>query len=208
MKGTQIDLFRNPLYIYQINVGSAQEQELIADCYDWRRESDGVNISNVDGWHSESTFFKRSQKSFKSLASVLIQSAHEASSSLIPDFDHTKYLCEGQGWVNINSKYSFNAPHMHPSFIWSGVYYLKVPTSEKKNSGQIQFLDPRSGIESFSNRIIEFQNAFSSNFSIQPQKHMLLIFPSWLTHWVLPTETVEDRISIAFNIRYQNKSKS
>tara|TARA_Y100001968_G_scaffold329971_1_gene380575 strand:- start:187 stop:807 length:621 start_codon:yes stop_codon:yes gene_type:complete len=206
MKGTQLDLFRNPLYIYQINVGSAQEEELIKDCYRWSKESKGLNISNVNGWHSESALFRRSENSFKSLSSVLIESVNEASASFIPDFDHTKYLCEGQGWVNINSKYSFNAPHMHPSFIWSGVYYLKVPISDNKNSGKIQFLDPRSGIESFSNGIIEFQKAFSSNFSIQPQQHMLLIFPSWLSHWVLPNETTEDRISIAFNIRYKSKS--
>ena len=38
--------------------------------------------------------------------------------------------------------------------------------------------------------------------SVKPKAGLLMIFPSYLRHWVYPNEEESERVSIAFNIRY------
>jgi uncharacterized protein (TIGR02466 family) len=48
--------------------------------------------------------------------------------------------------------------------------------------------------------MVESYNTFSSaTYTINPVEGKLIIFPAWLEHEVLPTNTDEERISISFN---------
>ena len=46
-------------------------------------------------------------------------------------------------WANINPPGGYNAPHIHPNSLFSGVYYIKAP----KNSGNLVCNDPRPGVQ-------------------------------------------------------------
>ncbi len=112
-------------------------------------------------------------------------------------------------WININSKGDFNPPHIHPGQSYSGVYYLFIPD----DSGMIHFLDPRNA-PVFSCPDPKFKlgknlygnlNPYDHRiFSYQPKPGKVVIFPSWLTHYVDPNPTDEHRVSIAFNVKYGN----
>ena len=85
------------------------------------------------------------------------------------------YFCKHVyvAWINMNSVGDYNAPHNHPNSFLSGVFYL-AGGAERENS--LVFTDPRSGFAD--------HGAFNPSFSSTPGT--LLLFPSWLTHLVLP----------------------
>jgi hypothetical protein len=66
----------------------------------------------------------------------------------------------------------------------SGVYYASVPA----NAGPIVFEDPRGPLPPFSNR-----------FFHRPREGEMVLFPSWLVHFVAPTKGNEPRVSFSFN---------
>ena len=110
-------------------------------------------------------------------------------------------------WLNVNQKGNFNPPHVHPGHDYSGCYYVGFP----ENSGLIHFLDPRPQhrFASPNPKSTKNKNWYSSDnvydssfFTYQIKEGKVIIFPSWLTHYVDPNPTDSLRISIPFNARY------
>jgi uncharacterized protein (TIGR02466 family) len=110
-------------------------------------------------------------------------------------------------WLNINKKGSFNPPHIHPGNDYSGVYYVSFPP----NSGKIHFLDPRPQhrVSSPNPAHKEGTNWYatknpydSSIFTYEVTEGKIIIFPSWLMHYVDPNPGDDLRISIAFNVKF------
>jgi len=60
--------------------------------------------------------------------------------------------------------------------------------------GQIQFEDPRGMAQ-----IMGIEDSMSVSLALQPEAGMLVIFPSWLQHFVHPFHGKSRRVSIAFN---------
>ena len=99
-------------------------------------------------------------------------------------------------WLNINSKNSWHRPHSHGGHLWSGVYYIKTD----ENSAPICF--PNS-VGSYQQHWpgFEIDSPYSCDMvSVIPKEGDLIIFPSWLVHYVPLHTGDEDRINIAFNI--------
>ena len=110
-------------------------------------------------------------------------------------------------WLNVNQKGNFNPPHVHPGYDYSGCYYVTFP----ENSGLIHFLDPRPQhrFASPDPKSAKDKNWYSSDnvydssfFTYQIKEGKVIIFPSWLTHYVDPNPTDLLRISISFNVNY------
>ena len=81
----------------------------------------------------------------------------------------------------------------------SGVYYLKAP----KNCGNLVFRHPSPCIEYdwSKNKLTENIEYNSGLYNFVPKEGQLLLFPSWLEHFVRPNlNKTQERISIAFNI--------
>ena len=93
-------------------------------------------------------------------------------------------------WANKLVKGEVHPPHNHSNNILSGVYYLE-------GGSPIQFFDPRPQANILRPRNEPtWENATMVQFDAVTG--VGYIFPSWLQHWVPPTE--EDRISISWNI--------
>jgi|TARA_R110000824_G_scaffold401537_2_gene612818 uncharacterized protein (TIGR02466 family) len=110
-------------------------------------------------------------------------------------------------WLNVNRKGNFNPPHVHPGNDYSGCYYASFP----ENSGLIHFLDPRPQhrFSSPNPKSKENENWYLSDnpydtslFTHKIKEGKVVIFPSWLTHYVDPNPTDSLRISIPFNAKY------
>ncbi len=105
-------------------------------------------------------------------------------------------------WININEPGNFlldsNTPHVHPACFLSCVYYPKG----ELNSGDLYLLSPFNGVvERIPYAHLERSTGYcDTRWSIKPEPGKLVIFPSWLMHWVTPNYSNDDRISIAFNI--------
>lgn len=116
-------------------------------------------------------------------------------------FDHMQYdaqvdFCFTTSWVNKHLEDDYAPYHDHVNSLLSGVYYLKIP----KNSGKIQFKNPSEYISktiNFPTKLSYIHNC--DTYSFEPKEGMLLLFPSYLEHMVTPSETSEERYSLAFN---------
>lgn len=109
-------------------------------------------------------------------------------------------------WYNVNRRYNYNTPHIHPHSFISGVYYVKVPT----NSGNIIFDRAQSEIDrlQFQQTHIQSTGVRSDNNRINtehwfvPKEGMLIMFPGHLSHSVdqnLTRDQDDTRISLSFN---------
>lgn len=107
----------------------------------------------------------------------------------------------GNMWININEYKDSNITHSHPGSILSGVFYIKIP----KNSGPIKFFNPfaeQINVNLKNQIITKYQPNNCSEFSIFPKENMLILFPSWLQHCVMPNmNKTKNRISISFNAK-------
>lgn len=113
-------------------------------------------------------------------------------------FTKQQFQIDGNNWwFNIMNGGDITAPHGHsPGPVWSGVYYVKVPTG----SGKLYFTYNRMHVNE-----PNFYKYIGHNFQdveIEPVEGMMIIFPSWLDHRVGMQQTNDSRVAISFNMRY------
>lgn len=194
-------LFATPLIGFMHPNPDRLNSQLWLDASRLREEDKGLARSNRGGWHSQVDLFKRPESSFQHLRKWAVHCSNMASKMLNKDFLAKPRKASFQAWININGQGCYNNPHSHPGCHWSGVYYARVPDPESGSfSGMIEFLDPRGGVTKES--ALPDAKCFLSNYSVTPQNGLLLLFPPYLVHWVHPHQHPEERLSIAFNIKY------
>ena len=99
-------------------------------------------------------------------------------------------------WSNRLDSGDAHPPHTHSNNFLSGVYYLQ----SSADSSPIHFFDPRAQSSILVPRR-EKVNRYNSNMlSFIASQGTGLIFPSWLQHWVPPTQCKDGRISLSWNI--------
>lgn len=103
------------------------------------------------------------------------------SQSESPYFDPSQSMSI---WSSVHGNGSYHAAHHHKNSLLSGILYINAPP----NSGAVVFEDPRGPLP-----------PFGRSLHITPHAGELILFPSWLMHQVLPSLTVEPRISVSFN---------
>jgi uncharacterized protein (TIGR02466 family) len=136
--------------------------------------------SNFGGWHSTCNLYQHGI--FKELGSALLRLAKSVASPYSEaDFEFMEM------WAMVNDKRSYNAHHIHEGIL-SGVFYLQVP----EDSGRLILCNP--AVRSHSHPIR------NKDYPIQPERLALIMFPSWLEHYVEPSNSDGERISISFNI--------
>ena len=101
-------------------------------------------------------------------------------------------------WINSNTKNSYNLSHTHDGE-FSLVYYLKTP----KDCGSIVFKNPNPAftiLKFYDLPFPEYNYYNSQEFVVDPKENDLLIFPSHLVHYVRPSNSKKERISLSLNI--------
>jgi len=149
-------------------------------CVDWSLTHEGVTKSNHSGYQSEESLHL--QEPFKDILQVIMNSIREQAIN-------RNDLIFSAMWCNINRYMDINTLHGHANYllkdVLSGCLYLRVPS----NSGMIGLEDPRT------------LNLGSDHMCYMPNSRMLMLFPMWLRHRVLPNLNKDElRISLAFNI--------
>ena len=207
-------LFYSPLIFFQISDCEALNRQLLEETDAMRTRSSGVTKSNKKGWQSDADFFRRTEPGCTALRNHIVEAVCEATKRLSPNFDFKSNELYMEGWINVNPPGAFNAPHTHPSFALSGTYYVSIPPESVSiapdsasiapdaRSGVFEFLDPRVNAASLS---IEGATCFDPGVFVKPKEGLMIIFPSYLRHWVYPNEEESERVSIAFNIRYRKR---
>jgi len=107
------------------------------------------------------------------------------------------------GWVTSFDRNGWNAPHIHPLALISGVYWVETPAQILENprgdfAGWLGFQDPRTGSQTWP------LAGHVNNHFVAPDPGTLVMFPSYLSHFVPPFDGAGVRTSIAFNLRHKS----
>jgi|TARA_R100000781_G_C4054800_1_gene118963 uncharacterized protein (TIGR02466 family) len=165
--------------------------ELAHNIMKWSQENEGVQKTNVNGWHSETDMNKRPE--YQPLVDELFKMVYRIFDE--EWLDRKPIL--GNMWANINYKGGFNKPHVHPNALFSGAYYVKAPA----NCGRLVCQDPRPGIQTCMPTRKKGQppKYLWRDIHIDPKENRAIMFPAWLWHQVEPNQSEELRISVSFN---------
>ena len=163
-------------------LGRAGDAELVAG---------GARKGRERAWQSLADLHER--PGFEALEPRLLAAAKSVLKFLKCRYDDC-YITDC--WANINRQGHAHTMHTHPNNYLSGVYYVRVPA----NSGRIVFGDPRPAASAITPTLAENTTFNSNEMHFEPQEGKLLIFNSWLPHFVEVNRSEEERVSIAFNV--------
>ncbi len=78
------------------------------------------------------------------------------------------------------------------------MYYVDAGTitADRPLSGVLEFIDPRAGVEA----VTAPGDPYGEPMRVRPQAGLIVIFPSWLYHWVHPYAGHTPRIAVSFNV--------
>ena len=198
-------IFSTPLLRYRVPDHEALNRALVAEGERLLAESEGVSKSNRGGWHSAGNLFDSETECVRTLSGLAEDAILQATRKIGAKTDPADLRLKIFAWMNANPPGGYNAPHTHPGAHWSGVYYVSQPEVDTGNSGMIEFLDPRTDLPNW--RLLD-ASAFRLKKKLRPQPGDMILFPSYLVHWVYPNETDEERISVAFNATFRKRRRS
>ena len=153
------------------------------------------NNKNITNWQSKPDLLsKPSYREFvesvlKTNVNIIKKLNYEFESLVITDM-----------WSNILKPGETHRPHTHANNFLSGVYYL----NSDAETGII-FSDPRPAADVLVPRKKTKTNENSNLLSYISKQNRLIIFPSWLVHWVPINKSKRNRISISFNIQIKGQ---
>jgi uncharacterized protein (TIGR02466 family) len=173
---------------------SVSIKKIEKECYEIKSNFKNVRTSNSgSSFHSEVFGDKTDYENFSELKKL---------EKVISNFTETELnkknfkvkITDCSWWVNINHFNSYNTPHMHGRSDVIGVFYVKIPN----NSGNLILMR---------NDGSDYTNLFKNKpelkrIGIPAEIGRLYIMPGHLWHYVETNESQEDRISIAYNIKF------
>ncbi len=154
--------------------------------------------SNVGGWHSSDDLLDWPGEEFATLK-VAVRDAVLAMTKVTLGGKPFEGRMKLTAWANVLRPGGYNQPHTHPHNHWSGIYFVDPgqPDPQWPSSGKIVMLDPRERVEMF--KLPDDPYGLTAEFAAEAGR--MVVWPSWLLHWVNPFYGEGVRISIAFNAR-------
>ena len=150
-------------------------------------------VGRKTNWQSNHNPNLHEHQKYKPLGKKVLELSKEYIEDLKFEFDD--HYITGM-WSNILKPGEFHSPHTHSNNLVSGVFYLQT----NDNSPAITFLDPRPQSSVLQPQAKEY-NIFNSTMFFYPAKvNRMILFPSWLEHYVPQNDTKFSRVSIAFNV--------
>lgn len=106
-------------------------------------------------------------------------------------------------WFHVTRRGGFVIAHTHPMASWSGVYCVTPgqQPADRPDSGVLRFHNPHY----YSNMFLDPGNLkllppfHHGTWNVRLRSGQLVLFPSWVSHDVLPFYGDDERITIAFN---------
>lgn len=165
----------------------------------------GQSRSDLGGWHSRDDFLSWPQPEIAVLRDAFVEAVNAmvAFTARAQSFTGEQSL---RASANVCRRGNYHKLHNHPTYHWSGVYYVEAgtPAAGNPHSATLEFQDPRGFVD-----MMDMPGTpFGRTLSVPPESGQIVIFPSWLHHWVNPYEGDGERISIAFNSRLSDFKKT
>jgi uncharacterized protein (TIGR02466 family) len=171
-------------------------------------ERDARNVadetSNIGGFHSDSKLMNRSEPEIvilRDMIGIAVKDYMDKYFAANCTESPKDLKVRMWGWGINMREGDINTQHVHPDAKVSGVYYPVIPPgqtggSKSKPGGSIMFVDPRprAHMNQVGNQIIEIV--------VPPVPGMMVVFPSYYEHYVVPFKGPGVRTCIAFNAHF------
>jgi len=183
------EMFTTPIYAKKLK--NIDNKKIIKYLNKIKHERHNLN-SSAEGGHHTQYFFYPFPTVVEDLNKEIESFVKEAP---FKDFEVRGTPSVHNSWFIINNKGDFNKPHSHPPYWISGVYYVKAD----KDSGDIVF-NNHAEMNNYATSYFNYNKFNSKEYRVIPETRMLILFPSWIYHFVTPNKTNKDRIAYSFNI--------
>ena len=172
-----------------------------------RREQDeGIQVSNVGGWHSDVKMVKWGGEAAARLLERIIADVDKFTVDVRSE-GRTRYGWYAEMWANVSPPGAANQYHAHPGSFWSAVYYVDDGyggSADDTLGGELILLDPRMPAVAMNTPDLRFrqpgQRPEQREKYMRPASGRIVIFPAWLSHAVRPYKGSDLRISVAVNL--------
>ncbi len=199
----KIDINPVPIMKYQIENPDSLCAELKKVILKRKEQHEGIEVSNVGGWHSSKDLETWDAPCIRELTKHIQNLVKEMVLRTVknPTEEHlTGWTIES--WANVSGAGASNRSHDHGyKNMWSG--FMSVDSGfgeESKVDTGFTKLEDRSGT---ANEMIHNKDPFSREYCVKPQKGLMLLFPATLKHYVEPYKGKSVRISIAYNLKHR-----
>lgn len=167
-----------------------------------QQSSEGIQRSNLLGWHSDSEMLSWGGEAAKELALETLRLCSRYTTDIGMKNNQPRYEMGMEMWANVSPAGSANQNHCHPGALWSAVYY--IDDGGDPEGGPLMLVDPRFPMKSMYAPDLRFADESGKpeevQYRVTPVPGKLILFPSWLLHGVKPHSGARDRISIAMNV--------
>ena len=202
--------FATPLFRAKLSgvekMNSALEKLILSLEDDANRNSDSPQDMHHGVFESDFKFLSRAEPEVKELEELLFSNLGGFVKEInqLSDSELTKLKFNNHCWFHITRDGGYFQPHNHPNASWSVVYYVNPgdeQVEESRAAGHIVLTDPRPQAACYldaANNNMRRDVSFSA-IRIRPQPCEMLIFPSYLVHYVEPYSGKMPRITISSN---------
>lgn len=208
-----LPLFPTPLGVYKLGeLHQRQDEYLVRGILNAQNaDNKGVVSSQVNGWHSKNLI--DSDPCFEELCTLVEEYTVDYANRFGLDTKITVPGC----WANINERGAFNMPHHHHGNTLAGVYYpcdYVKPDGEgvfqyksgnpvkagswAQRGGELVLQSPHYNL--YHGTLTKPNNPFTiTHYHVVPEPGLLLLFPPYLIHSVVPVMDDNLRLSISFH---------
>ena len=144
-------------------------------------------------WQSKANLHKNSL--YDNLTKTIVQYTKNVFDSLY--FEYSGFNITDM-WSNVLKPGETHRPHTHSNNILSGVFYV-----EAEQTSGIMFTDPRPQAGVIQPDVTKQFVGNANVIKYDSLTNRMILFPSWLQHYVSSNKDKEPRISVSFNIMFK-----
>jgi uncharacterized protein (TIGR02466 family) len=199
-----LHLFPTPVVLTSMPGAEALNVELKQLILARAEQSESVERSNRGGWQSSWDLHEWGGRPVQTLLAYI----QALADTITVDRTGRRHrpIWRINCWANINRSGHGNQFHTHPGAFWSASYYVDDGGigDDPALGGEFEIQDPRGVAPIMYIPQLTFPGpegaALGESQRISPRSGMIVVFPSWLSHGVLPYRGTRERISIAVNL--------
>lgn len=213
VEAQQVGFFETPIAYCRLKDGESLIRDLQKSIQANRKQTEGLQRSNLGGWHSDTDMLKWGGDAARQLAETAINIAKRMTHFQEATAD--SYEWHLRMWANVTPEGGLNQLHAHPGNLWAAVLYLDIGDDADSSSdvgGSFYLEDPRFPMSAMHNPAVRMigvdGNPQQYEVELKPKRGNLVLFPAWLRHGVRPYNGKRERISIAMNIDARRKTRS
>jgi uncharacterized protein (TIGR02466 family) len=194
--------YPTPIGRFKVPDAEAVNRELQRLILEKERAQPSSDYANVGGWHSRADLLDWPGTEVATLRGWITEAINHMLMT-VTEGRPVKGTYRISAWANIARDGDYHRVHNHPMSAWSGVYYVTVGAPDPRHplAGVLEICDPRP----FTEMVVSPGEPFGKRVIFRPEPGMMVLFPSWLYHFVNPTRGPGERISIAFNSPWQDR---